>query len=193
MSSDLYAGQLVRLAIFDPTTDAALVARWGYDSEYQRLIDMDPARLWSPKTIIEWFEKDAENEITFAIRTLEGDRLIGMVSLSKPDLAGNSWVGIGIGDRQDWGKGYGTEAMRLALKFGFNEVNLQRVSLDVFEYNPRAIRSYEKAGFKHEGCLRQCLLRDGQRWDLIYMSILRSEWEQTIRGVNLAKNLQSGQ
>jgi RimJ/RimL family protein N-acetyltransferase len=184
MSSDLYTGQLVRLAIFDPTTDAALVARWGYDSEYQRLLDMDPARLWSQKMVAEFFEKDAENEVSFAIRTLADDRLVGVVGLSKPDLAGNSWVGIGIGDRQDWGKGYGTEAMRLALNFGFNEFNLQRVSLDVFEYNPRAIRSYEKAGFKPEGRLRQCLLRDGQRWDLVYMGILRNEWEQTIRGVN---------
>jgi len=57
------------------------------------------------------------------------------------------------------------------------ELNLHRVSLDVFEYNPRAIRSYEKVGFKHEGRVRQALNRDGRRWDILYMGILREEWE----------------
>jgi RimJ/RimL family protein N-acetyltransferase len=179
MMGDFYTGQLVRLAIFNPSTDAALVTRWGFDSEYQRLYGMGPVILWTQKLTEEFFEKNWENEVTFAIHTVEGDRMIGLVDLSKPDLAGNAWVGIGIGDRQDWGKGYGTEAMRLAVDFGFRELNLQRISLDVFEYNPRAIRSYEKAGFSREGCLRQFILRDGRRWDLIYMGILRSDWESS--------------
>ena len=59
----------------------------------------------------------------------------------------------------------------------FNELNLHRVSLDVFEYNPRAIRSYEKVGFVFEGRTRKFLNREGQRWDMIFMGILRSEWE----------------
>ena len=56
------------------------------------------------------------------------------------------------------------------------EMNLRRVSLNVFEYNPRGIRSYEKAGFRHEGRQRQYLNRDGRRWDIVYMGILREEW-----------------
>jgi RimJ/RimL family protein N-acetyltransferase len=66
--------------------------------------------------------------------------------------------------------------MQVILRFAFEELNLYRVSLDVFEYNPRAVRSYEKAGFSHEGRLRRCLNRNGRRWDLIYMGILRDEW-----------------
>lgn len=66
--------------------------------------------------------------------------------------------------------------MRLALRFAFMELNLHRVTLDVFEYNPRAIRSYEKAGFREEGRRRQLLLRNGRRWDEIEMGILREEW-----------------
>jgi RimJ/RimL family protein N-acetyltransferase len=56
------------------------------------------------------------------------------------------------------------------------ELNLHRVTLDVFEYNPRAIRSYEKAGFRHEGRQRQALVRNGKRWDLLEMGILCEEW-----------------
>jgi RimJ/RimL family protein N-acetyltransferase len=89
---------------------------------------------------------------------------------------GDAFVGIGIGDRELWGKGYGTEAMKLMLRFAFQELNLRRVSLNTFEYNPRAVHSYEKAGFVHEGCERDWLHREGRRWDLIYMGILREEW-----------------
>ena len=88
-------------------------------------------------------------------------------------------MGIGIGERDCWGKGYGTDAMRVVLRFAFVELNLHRVGLNVFEYNPRAIRSYEKAGFVEEGRLRGFLHRNNRRWDLIFMGILRDEWERT--------------
>ena len=72
--------------------------------------------------------------------------------------------------------------MRVILRYAFEELNLYRVSLNVFGYNPRAIHTYEKIGFQHEGFQREVLDRDGQRWDLIYMGILRAEWlEQTAR------------
>jgi RimJ/RimL family protein N-acetyltransferase len=62
------------------------------------------------------------------------------------------------------------------LRFAFTEVNLRRVTLSVFEYNPRAIRSYEKAGFRHEGRLRKVLNKEGKRWDILLMGILREDW-----------------
>ena len=62
------------------------------------------------------------------------------------------------------------------LRYGFTEVNLKRVTLTVFEYNPRAIRSYEKAGFRHEGRMRGALNKEGKRWDILVMGILREEW-----------------
>jgi hypothetical protein len=70
----------------------------------------------------------------------------------------------------------GTDAMRVMLRYVFNELNLRRVSLIVFEYNLRAIRSYEKVGFVHEGRVRRVMQRDGRRWDFLYMGILREEW-----------------
>jgi RimJ/RimL family protein N-acetyltransferase len=89
---------------------------------------------------------------------------------------GNSWVGIGIGEREYWGRGYGTDAMRVVLRFAFQELNLHRVSLSVFAYNERAVRSYVKAGFREEGRTRELMLREGTRHDVIEMGILREEW-----------------
>jgi len=66
--------------------------------------------------------------------------------------------------------------MRILLRYAFTELNLRRVTLTVFAYNPRAIRSYEKVGFRHEGHLRDFLNREGRRWHELYMGILREEW-----------------
>lgn len=87
-------------------------------------------------------------------------------------------VGIFIGEKSLWNRGYGTEVIRLLLKHGFNTLNLNRIALDVYETNPRAIRSYEKAGFVHEGRRRQAMYKDGRYVDILQMSVLRSEWQE---------------
>jgi RimJ/RimL family protein N-acetyltransferase len=87
-------------------------------------------------------------------------------------------VGIFIGEKSLWNRGYGTEVMRLLLKHGFNTLNLNRIALDVYESNPRAIRSYEKAGFVHEGRRRQAMFKDGWYVDILQMSVLHSEWQE---------------
>lgn len=183
METSTLIGKLVRLKALDAARDAALIARWGRDTEYLRQLDFEPARMWSEKKVKEWFEKELaepkDSWFEFMIYTLADDKPIGFVGLDGVDVFnGDTWVGIGIGEPDYRGKGYGTDAMQLALRFAFRELNLHRVSLGVFEYNPRAIRSYEKAGFRHEGALRQNLNRDGRRWDVLHMGILRREWEQ---------------
>jgi RimJ/RimL family protein N-acetyltransferase len=82
-----------------------------------------------------------------------------------------------IGEREYWGKGYGTDAMNLLTRYAFMELNLHRVSLGVHSYNTRALRCYEKAGFRTEGAIRGETFREGRRSDDIYMGILRREWE----------------
>ena len=182
MNAPLLQGQLVRLVAANSETDAESFARWSRDSEFMRLQDSGVARSWSVKQSKEemqkWMENEKPNDYEFVIRTLAENRLIGMIGLDGIRWShGDTFVGIAVGEREVWGRGYGTDAMRVILRFAFMELNLHRVSLDVFEYNPRAIRSYEKVGFKHEGRVRQALNRDGRRWDILYMGILREEWE----------------
>ncbi|MFZ6026225.1 MAG: GNAT family N-acetyltransferase [Chloroflexota bacterium] len=181
-STNLFEGKLVRLTAGDPGTLAEAFSRWARNSTYARLLDSDPSRLWSQKKTKEWFEKDLEKEATepgFCIRTVADDKLIGFVSAWGLNWQhGDTFLGIGIGEEDFWGKGYGTEALRLFLGYVFREMNLRRVSLNVFGYNPRAIRSYEKCGFKIEGRLREAILKEGKRWDVVFMGILREEWEQ---------------
>jgi len=181
MNTALLQGELVRLVAANSETDADLFARWSRVAEYLRLEDSGVARPASLKQTKEdiqaWLEHDKPNDYAFVIRTLTDNHTIGAIGLDGVRWSnGDAFVGIGIGERGYWGKGYGTDAMRVILRFAFMELNLHRVSLDVFEYNPRAIRSYEKAGFKHEGRVRQALHRDGRRWDVLFMGILREEW-----------------
>ncbi len=182
MHTDILCGRLVRLAAQDPKEEAEAIAKWNADSEWWRLLASEPTNLFSAKKIAEWIHTDQEKDPVpgyfFSIRPLEGDRFIGFIGLDGDIYPhGEAFVGIGIGERDYWSKGYGTDAMRVILRYAFRELNLRRVALNTFEYNPRAVRSYEKTGFVHEGRVREYLWREGRRWDLIFMGILREEWE----------------
>ncbi len=179
LDNHLLEGELVRLRAIDPESLAKALSGWGADSEFFRLLDWNPARRYSVKSTQEWLEKHMEDELAhaFAIHTLEDDRLIGDIGLDGVNWPhGDTFVGISIGEREFWGRGYGTDAMRVILRYAFHELNLQRVTLNVFAYNQRAVRSYEKAGFTLEGRMRGGVLREGRRWDVLYMGILREEW-----------------
>ena len=178
---DVFAGTLVRLSAFDPEEMGKAFTRWKLNSEYQRLLSSSAQPMQSAKSAAKWMEKEVEEmspaSYFFTIRTLAEDKLIGELDLYVVNWSGrDAFVGLGIGETEYWSKGYGTDVMNILLRFAFTEINLRRVSLTVFEYNPRAIRSYEKAGFRHEGQLRQFLNREGKRWDMLYMGIQREEW-----------------
>jgi RimJ/RimL family protein N-acetyltransferase len=87
----------------------------------------------------------------------------------------NAEMGIFIGQKSVWGEGYGTDATRALARWGFEELNLRRIHLRVFEDNPRAIRCYEKVGFRVEGRLRQDRFHQGRYMDTLVMGLLREE------------------
>ena len=179
--NDIFTGKLVRLSAFDPEEMSKAFTRWNLNSAYVRLLNSSARPMQSAKAAAKWMEKEAE-EISpagyyFSIRTLAEDKLIGELGLDVVSWPGrDAFVGLGIGETEYWSKGYGTDVMHVLLRFAFTEINLRRVTLTVFEYNPRAIRSYEKAGFRHEGHLRNYLNREERRWNEQYMGILREEW-----------------
>lgn len=179
MINPIFTGQLVRLITVDIEEDLKLFEQWNLDSEYQRLLDAGAANRYNLKMTKEFFEKEIASMHMFIIQKLDDDQKIGMIDLSGFNWqVGSSWVGIGIGVREFWGKGYGTDAMRIILRYGFTQLNLNRIQLDVFSINERGIASYEKAGFKHEGRLKGNLFKAGVRYDEVFMGILRREWEE---------------
>lgn len=178
---DVLRGKLVRLSAFDPEEMSKIFPRWHRNSEFLRLLNASARPMQSSKAELKWMEEEvgemSPGSYFFTIRTLAEDKLIGEVGLDVVTWPGrDAFVGLGIGETEYWSKGYGTDIMNVLLRFAFTEMNLKRVTLTVFEYNPRAIRSYEKVGFRHEGRKRFLLHREGRRWDELYMGILREEW-----------------
>jgi RimJ/RimL family protein N-acetyltransferase len=113
-----------------------------------------------------------------AIYIRDTDRLIGTCAFSQLDGDnGSALYHITIGEHDAWGHGYGSEATALMIAHAFTQLTLHRVALTVFEFNARAIRAYEKCGFKVEGRARDAIFRDGRFWAEIHMSILAEEWE----------------
>jgi len=186
---DLFRRELVRITAEEPETYAKAEVRWQRDTEFHRLADSDPALLNSEKKIKAWAEKRFEkgpqpDRYSFTVRTLDEDKLIGFFGLWINLIHSEAWVGIGIGEREFWSKGYGTDMMKLCLQYVFAELCVDRLSLGLHEYNPRALRSYEKCGFRLEGRTRQDVMREGKRYDSFWMGILRDEWLQMQNGEN---------
>jgi RimJ/RimL family protein N-acetyltransferase len=113
----------------------------------------------------------------FSIRLLSDDRRIGNVSLRNIDREnGAAEMAIVITDKPSQGQGLGTDALNCLLDFGFGELRLERIYLHVFDYNPRAMRSYEKAGFTTDAVLRHSRFHHGRHHDVHLMAILRDDW-----------------
>ncbi|MBN1658358.1 MAG: GNAT family N-acetyltransferase [Anaerolineae bacterium] len=177
---DLFHGEMVRLAAPEEG-DAAAFARWSEDAGYLRGLDTDYARPLSEQEMSKRLERspDDRGSVEFRIRTLDDDTLIGFVVLHSIEWNNRAAsLAIGIGEPGYRDKGYGTDALRAVLRYAFHELNLERVGLDVNEDNARAIRAYEKVGFRREGAMRHALLRDGKWQDRIIMGILYDEWEE---------------
>lgn len=133
-----------------------------------------------PEDQEKWYESldaKSDKEYSFAIESREDGAFLGgcgVVEIRAKDRVGR--IGMFLG-KEHIGKGYGIDALRVLVAFCFNEINLNKLKLDVFSFNERAVRCYEKAGFKREGVLRQDAYRYGRYHDVIVMGLLRSEWE----------------
>lgn len=117
-----------------------------------------------------------QEALAMAIHERDGDRLIGTCAFSQFDGDnGSALYHITIGEKDAWGRGYGTEATRLMLDHAFDVLGMHRVALYVFEFNKRAIRAYQRCGFVIEGRSRESIYRDGRWWDELAMSVLESD------------------
>jgi len=172
-------GDGVRLRAIE-REDIPTFVRWFNDPEIRSYLLM--YRPMSMAAEERWFEglADRTDDFAFAVEALIGEQWvhIGNVGLHNMDWKNSHCTfGIALGEKQYWSQGYGTKAAKTILRYAFNELNLHRVELEVFAYNKRAIRCYEKAGFRHEGTRRQSRFHDGQYHDALRMGILREEFE----------------
>ena len=120
----------------------------------------------------------ADDRADYAITRHEDGLYVGEVVLNNIDWVNRSAnFRIALAGRPFFGKGYGTEATQLILSYGFRQLKLHRIELEVYDFNPRAQHVYEKVGFVREGIRRDVLLWEGEYHSAIIMSILAHEYE----------------
>lgn len=161
--------------------DAPTLVPWINDSDVTRtLLAYRPMNLQNEEDFIDSLYKSHNDEMVVGIAIKQTDQLIGVTGFHRADQRNrHTSFGIMIGEKTQWNKGYGTEATALMVKYAFETLNLNRVWLHVYDRNQRAVKAYEKVGFKKEGVLRQDNYREGRYWDTITMGILREEWESS--------------
>lgn len=175
----MYTGQLVRLREYRQE-DIPLSNAFFNDGEIRALMDSGTGYPHVLADTERWVEKNSAFQDTycFAIETLDSGRFIGRCDICRVDWKARvAVVGILIGDKRYRGKGYGSDAMEVLIRFCFEEMNLNKVRLDVFSLNTGARRCYEKCGFGVEGVFRREIYAHGQYHDNIAMGLLRGEWD----------------
>ena len=157
--------------------DLPLFARWHGNPDVRHWLHMSEM----PNQTLEverqrWqIARNDPTRVSFVIETLGGVP-IGNIGLIGVDVAHRrAELGIAIGEKGDWGRGYGTDAIRVILRFAFEVLNLRRVELITDIDNERGIRAYEKCGFVREGVLRAKRLRYGEPLDMLIMAVLRED------------------
>lgn len=170
-------GRLVNLRAHE-ASDAVLLHKWINDREVTRFLG---ARYEQSLAFEEaWMRTRAETAPSlsaayFAIETKAG-ALIGNIGLHDVSAEDRSaWLGMMIGEKEHWSRGYGSDALATLLRFAFEEMGLHRVSLDVYDFNARARAAYRNCGFVEEGRRRGARYQGGAYHDVVAMSLLRAE------------------
>ncbi len=186
IQTQLFEGEDIRFGPIDQEKDPEIESKWTHDSDFMRMMETAPARPVSAAMVKKQYEKlekqieENKNQYYFTIRAKEDDRLIGKAIVQWIEWAnGNGTIRLGIGSSEDRGKGYGTQAMGMLLRFVFAELNLFRVSAIVPEYNTAAIALLKKYGFVEEVRRRQSVERDNKRWDMLVFGLLNEEWQSS--------------
>lgn len=156
--------------------DAPTILPWVNDQKViQHLLIHRPTNLATEEAFIDAVSR-SDDDIVFGICDRDIGKLIGVAGLHRIDRKNrHAMFGIFIGGARSRGKGHGTEATAMVVRYAFDTLNLNRVCLHVYADNKPAIRAYEKVGFRKEGVLRQDSYRRGRYWNTLVMGILRGE------------------
>jgi RimJ/RimL family protein N-acetyltransferase len=162
-------------------TDIEYFLKWFNDLEVTQYLSMYlPMTEMAEGKYIEDLPSRSNTDIRLVIEAIEFDsnRAIGSIGLSSINNKDhNTSFGIAIGEKEYWSKSYGTEAARLIIKYGFEQLNLHRISSSAFSFNERSLRLHRKVGFREEGRMRECTYKNGSYCDEVIFGILKSEWQ----------------
>ncbi len=153
--------------------------RWFNDPDVRYWLSMSDEPEMTMESEREWYEEMRGDpaRLIWCMEAGEGG-LIGNLGLHDIDeVHGRATLGICIGEKDCWGQGHGSDAVRQVLRYAFEDLGLRRVDLQVDEDNARGIRCYEKCGFTREGLLRAHRVRRGQPVNAVVMAILRDEFQ----------------
>jgi RimJ/RimL family protein N-acetyltransferase len=172
----MLAGDLVRLRPLD-VADAEAHWRWNNHPDVVQWMSTG-----YPNTLDQFVTgyadryRNSYEKLVLGIEIISAARFIGLVALTGAEAeTGGAELDRYIGEKDRWGKGYGTEATRLICRYGFGTMRLHRIQLWVADANRAAIRVYEKAGFVEEGRARDTIRQGGEWHDMVLMSLLEGE------------------
>jgi len=161
-------------------SDISYFLKWFNDAEVIQYLEMylPMTEMWEEKFIEELGTTRAKSDVILVIEVIEGDstRPVGSCGLHQINPKDrNALFGIAIGEKDYWSKGYGLEAARLLINYGFQQLNLHRISSYAVAFNERSIKLHKKVGFREEGRLRQATFKNGQYHDHVQFGVLREE------------------
>ncbi|MDX1907980.1 MAG: GNAT family protein [Bacteroidia bacterium] len=172
-------GTHLGLRAIEPDDASEAYLSWLNDEETTRGLESGkyPTTLPDLRRYLEQVAADPHTVMLAMIEQASG-RHVGNIKLHNFNwLNRTGEIGLLIGDKTAWGKGYGAESCQLVLAYGFNRLNLHKIWLAVYANNPAAIRLYEKIGFVHEGRQREQVFSDGVYVDKLFMGMLAHEWK----------------
>ena len=173
----MISGEKVFLRAPEPS-DAGRCHAWMNDPEVTVTLDkhapvsLDYEISWVMRAML----RSDPAELILAICLKADGRAIGMIGLHRMNpVTRAATLGIVIGEKGLWGRGLGTDALRVLCRYGFNSLHLHKIRLEVYPFNPRAEKIYESVGFRREGVFREEGFRDGVHHDVIRMGLLAGE------------------
>lgn len=189
IQTQLFEGQDIVFGPIDYETHPEIESKWTHDAEFMRLMEIKPIRPLSPEMVKKQYESiekemdEDKNLYYFTLRTRETNQFIGKAAIEWINWTnGNGFLRLGIGESGYLHKGYGSQALKMLLRFAFNELNLYRVTAVVPAYNEGAMRLFQKFGFVEEVRRRKAIQRDTEVWDLVSFGLLNSEWRDQVNG-----------
>ena len=178
----MYIGELVKLRDYGKE-DIESAKNFINDPEVKQYVEPGIPYLYTLANEEKWYESiSARSDIYhFAIEDRKTGKYIGGCGINEVDWKNSKVVvGIFIGDADYRNHGYGTDAMKVLVKFIFEQMNINKIKLGAYSFNQRAIKCYEKVGFKVEGVLKEELFRNGRYHDIIEMSIFKRDYFKNI-------------